>query len=158
MWLLLKDCLCIFFYFLFIYFLSFIIFTFTYMCIHGLDHFPTPPTPSTPTSAQNLFHPLVLQFCWRENIGENKTDISLLLVGDKDSYTERFLALLPCTCVLQLTLLNLCQTSSLLLGHLPIVASANLRLLYSLLNRAHQPHSRFRFPLLSLFLLCMFSP
>jgi hypothetical protein len=54
-----------------------------------------------------------------------------LLVWDKGSYTERFLVLHPCTSVLlQHTLVHLCQTSSLLSGHLPIVASSSLRLLY----------------------------
>jgi hypothetical protein len=72
-------------------------------------------------------------FCWRQNIRDNKKDIAFLLVWDKDTYTERFLALLPCTCVLQPTLVHLYQTSSLLPGPPPIVASASLRLLYSLL-------------------------
>jgi hypothetical protein len=53
-----------------------------------------------------------------------------LLVWEKDSCTERFLALLPCTCVLQPTLVHLYQTSSLLPGHLPTVASVSLRLFY----------------------------
>jgi hypothetical protein len=39
-----------------------------------------------------------------------------LLVWDKDSYTERFLALLPCTCVLQPEFVCLYQTSSLLVN------------------------------------------
>jgi hypothetical protein len=60
-----------------------------------------------------------------------------LLLWDKDSYTERLLELLPCTCVLKPTLVHFYQTSSLLLGLLPKVASANLRLLYLLLNREH---------------------
>jgi hypothetical protein len=51
-----------------------------------------------------------------------------LLVWDKDSYTERSLALLPCTCVLQSTLVHL------LPGPLPTVASASL---YSLLYSEH---------------------
>jgi hypothetical protein len=37
----------------------------------------------------------------------------------------------PFTCLLQVTLVHFCQTSSLLPGDLPIVASACLRLLYS---------------------------
>jgi hypothetical protein len=40
----------------------------------------------------------------KKNIRDNKKDIAFLLVWDRDSYTERFLALLPCTCVLQPTL------------------------------------------------------
>jgi hypothetical protein len=48
--------------------------------------------------------------------------------------------LLPCTCALQPILVHLYQTSSLLLGSLPMLASANLKLLYSLLNREHINH------------------
>jgi hypothetical protein len=88
-------------------------------------HLPTP-------SVQNLFHPL-LWFCWRENIRDNKKDILFLLVWDKDSYTERFVLLLPCTCVL----VHLYQISSLLPSPLPTVASGGLRILYSLLCSEH---------------------
>jgi hypothetical protein len=63
-----------------------------------------------------------------------------LLAWDKDSYTERFLALLSCTYVLQPTLVHLYQNSSLLPGPLPMVASASLRLLYSLLYSEHIKH------------------
>jgi hypothetical protein len=84
---------------------------------------------------------LLLQFCWRQNIRDNKEDIAFFLVWDKDSYTERFLALLSCTCVLQPEFIHLYQTSSLLPGHLPMVASASLRLLYSLLYSGHINHS-----------------
>jgi hypothetical protein len=69
----------------------------------------------------------------KRNIGDNKKDIAFLLVWDKDSNTERFLALLPYTCVLQPTMVHLCQTFSLLPGPFPIVASASLRWLYLLL-------------------------
>jgi hypothetical protein len=98
----------------------FIIFSFTYMCIHTLfgllpsSHPPQPP----PASGQNLFCPL-LPFCWRENIGDSKKGIMFLLIWDTVSYTERVLALPPCTCVLQPTLVHLCHTSSLLPGPLP---------------------------------------
>jgi hypothetical protein len=60
-----------------------------------------------------------------------------LLVWDEDSYTERFLALLPCTSVLQPKLVHLYQTSSLLPSPCPIVASARLRWLCSLLCSEH---------------------
>jgi hypothetical protein len=103
----------------------FIIFTLTYMCIHCLGNLPSSPSPHL---QQNLFHPIVLWFCGGENIGDNKKDIMFLLVWDKD--TERFLALIPCTCVLQHILVHLCQTSSLFPGPLPIVASASLILFY----------------------------
>jgi hypothetical protein len=53
---------------------------------------------------------------------------------------QRFLALLPCTCVLQPELVHCYQTSSLLPCHLPIVTSASLRLLYSLLYSGHIKH------------------
>jgi hypothetical protein len=45
--------------------------------------------------------------------------------------------LLPYTCVLQPTLVHLCQTSSLLHYPLPIVDSPSLRLLYFLLYSEH---------------------
>jgi hypothetical protein len=93
---------------------------------------PTPcllPLPYTPlTCRQNLFCPL-LQFCWRKDIRNNKKDTAFLLAWDKDRYTRRFLALLPCTCVLQPKMVHLYQTSSLLPSHLPIVTSVSLRLL-----------------------------
>jgi hypothetical protein len=46
-----------------------------------------------------------------------------LLVWHKDSYTEKLLALFPCTCILQPKLVHLYQISSLLPGHLPTVTS-----------------------------------
>jgi hypothetical protein len=66
--------------------------------------------------------------------------MAFLLVWDKESYRGSFLELLPCTCVLQSTLVHHCQTSSLLPGPLPIVASASLRLLYLLFYREHINH------------------
>jgi hypothetical protein len=54
------------------------------MCKHCLGH----PSPSA--SRQNMFPPLVLQFCWRENIRNNKKEIAFLLRWDKDSYIELF--------------------------------------------------------------------
>jgi hypothetical protein len=116
----------------------FIVFTFTHMCSHCLSH--SPPYPRT--SGQNSSCPLVLQFCWRQNVGANKKDIGFLLLWGKDSYTERFLALLPCTCVLQPTLVHFYQTSSLLPSPLPIGASASLRLLYLLLYSEHINHTQ----------------
>jgi hypothetical protein len=130
----------------------FIVYSFIHMCIHCLGHLsPLPsgsslPPATTLASRQNLFFPL-LQFCWREDISDNKKDIVFLLVWDKDSYTERFLALLPCTCVLQPTLVHFYQTSSLLPSPLPIVASASLRLLYSLLYSKHINHRSLFFEL-----------
>jgi hypothetical protein len=126
---------------------SVFVYLFIHMSIHCLGHFSLlplpplppchiPPPPPTLISRQNLFFPLS-QFCWRESISDNKKNIAFLLPWDKDSYTERFLELLPCTCVLQPTQVHLYQTSSLLPSHLPILASASLRLLYSLLYSGH---------------------
>jgi hypothetical protein len=53
---------------------------------------------------------------------------------------EKFLALLPCTCVLQPKLVHLYHTFSLLPNPLPTVAFARLRLLYSLFYRKHINH------------------
>jgi hypothetical protein len=94
--------------------------------------------PNLPLPDRTCF-PL-LQFCCRENKRNNKKDILFLLVWDKDSYTEWFLTLFPCTCVLQPTLVHFYHTSLLLPSALHIVASTNLRLLFSLLNREHINH------------------
>jgi hypothetical protein len=77
----------------------------------------------------------------KSNIRDNKNDILFLLLWDKDSCTERFLVLFPSSCVLQQpTLVHFYQTSLLLHGPLPIMASANLRLFYLILNREHINH------------------
>jgi hypothetical protein len=91
-------------------------------------HWNFPLFPTLLTSRQNLICPL--QFCWRVDISNIKKDIALLLVWHKDRYTERFLALLPCTYVLQPKLIHVYLTSSLLPVHLPMVTSVVLRLLY----------------------------
>jgi hypothetical protein len=80
-------------------------FTFAHMFILCLGHLP--PCLPSPAFRKNLFHPLVLWFCWRENIRDNKKDMSFLLAWNKDIYTERLLTLLPCTCVLQSTMVHL---------------------------------------------------
>jgi hypothetical protein len=104
----------------------FIVFPFTYMCLNCLLPFP----PSPPTYGQNLFCRLLLWFCLRENIRDNKKDIVFC-------YFEVKIVLLPCTCVLKPILVHLCQTSSLFPGLLAIVASVSLWLLYSLLYSEH---------------------
>jgi hypothetical protein len=121
----------------FVAYFFFLLFYYFYIYLHVYTLLG-PPTP--PTSMQNLFHPLLFWFCWRENIGDNKKNIAFLLVWGKHGYTERFVALLPCTCVLKPTLVHLCNTSSLLPGPLPIVASASFRMLYSLLCIKHINH------------------
>jgi hypothetical protein len=109
----------------------FTVYSFICMCIHSLGHLSSllPPPPAPLASRKNLFCPL-LQFCWQENITDNKKNVAFLLAWDKDSYTDRFLALLPCTSVLQPELAHLYLTSSLLPSHLPILIFASLRLLH----------------------------
>jgi hypothetical protein len=77
------------------FFFYFIIFIFTHMYIHCLGHLssPQPHLPSRTCST------LLFSSFFEEKIWDNKKDITSLLVWDKDSYTERFLSLLPCTCV-----------------------------------------------------------
>jgi hypothetical protein len=111
---------------------------------------PPAPTPALfpPTSfasRQNLFIP-ILQFCWREDIRDNKKDIAFLLVWDKDSYTERFLALLPCTCVLSPELVHLYQTSWLLPGHHHSGLCKFKITILAPVQWAHQTLSSFGFP------------
>jgi hypothetical protein len=65
-----------------------------------------------------------------------------LLVWDKDSYTERFLALLPCTCVLQPLLINLYQ----ILHYFPIDLCHFKVTMLAPLQLAHQTLSSFGFP------------
>jgi hypothetical protein len=61
-------------------FYKFIIFTFTYMCIHYLGHLPLPPIPP-------CCSPIML----KKN-KDHKKIMVFFLVWDEDSYTERFLA------------------------------------------------------------------
>jgi hypothetical protein len=116
-----------FYFFLNLFICAYIVWTISFACL-----FPRFPL----VSGQNLFCPL-LQFCWREDMSNNRRDSVFLLVWHKDSYTERFLALLPCTCALPPEFVHLYQTSSLLPCHLPILTSVILRLLYYLLYSGH---------------------
>jgi hypothetical protein len=110
----------------------FTVYSFIHMCVQSLGHLSPLPLPSLPptllTSRQNLFCPL-LQFCWREDINDNKKDMAFLLAWDKDSYIE-----IPCIAFMHMCIttqmVHLYQTSSLFPGPLPIVTSVILRLLY----------------------------
>jgi hypothetical protein len=115
-----------------IFFSYFIVFTFTHMCIHCLGHLPLLPG--------RICSAFLFSVFVEKKTRDNKKGIVFLLVWDKDSYTEVILALLSCAYVLQRTLAHLYQTSSLLPGHLPIVASASLRLLYLLLYSEYIDH------------------
>jgi hypothetical protein len=101
--------------------------SFIHMCIHCLGHFNllarvSPSPPFSLASRQNLFCPF-FQFCWRETQAIIRQ--SVFASWDKDSYTERFLALLPCTSVIHRSLIF-----SLGPDHLPILTSVGLRFLY----------------------------
>jgi hypothetical protein len=65
-----------------------------YLHVYTLCHLPL----HTPVSRQNCSTPFSVYI--EEKTWDNKKDKAFLLVWDKDSHTERFLALLPCTCVL----------------------------------------------------------
>jgi hypothetical protein len=67
---------------------------------------------TTPSSKQNLLCHLVLWFCRRKIIKDNKKNMVFLLVWNKDSYIGRFLVLFPCIHVLQPKFGHLKQTSS----------------------------------------------
>jgi hypothetical protein len=114
-----------------------IVYTFIHMCIHWLGHLsPLPPLSSLPGRTCSS----LLSSNFVENIRNNKKEIAFWLAYEKDSYSERFLALLPCTCVPQSELVHVYQTSPLLASHLPIVASTRLRLFYLLLYSGHIKH------------------
>jgi O-antigen ligase len=115
------------------------------------------PLPSLP-SRQNLFLLLVLWFCWRINIKDNKKSIAFLLLWDEVSYTGRLFVLFLCIHVLQSTLVRLYHTSSVLSSPLPIVGSASLRLLYSFLYNEHINHIQVFGFLRFLYPTCAWSP
>jgi hypothetical protein len=94
-----------------------IFFSFIHMCMHCFRHF-YPQAPILPLPPKSSSLP-----------GNNNRD-SVFASWDKDSYTEWFLALLPCTSVLQPELIHLYLIFSLLPGHLPILTSVALTLLY----------------------------
>jgi hypothetical protein len=78
---------------------------FIHMCIHCLGHFsPLPFFPLPPHFQEETVLPLSLILLKRRH-KYNKEDKEILLV--KDNYTERFLALLSCTNVLQAKLIHL---------------------------------------------------
>jgi hypothetical protein len=81
----------------FFFFLSFLLsFVHLLTCVYIVWAISLLSRPNT--SRKTLFHPL-LWFCWRENMRGNKKVIAFLLVWDKNSYTERFLAQahIPCS-------------------------------------------------------------
>jgi hypothetical protein len=88
------------------------------------------PIPSTPSHFQAEpvlpFSPMLL----KNSMSNNKKGKTFFASWDKNSYTERFVELLPCTSVLQPKLIHLDLTSSPLPSHLPILTFVVLRLLY----------------------------
>jgi hypothetical protein len=111
-------------------FYGFFFFTFTLIYTHYL-------CTSTPALLPGRTCSILL---FSNFVAEIIRNIVFLLVSDKDSYTERFLQLLLCLCILQPILVYLYQTSSLLPSPLPTVAPASLRLLYSPLYSEHINH------------------
>jgi hypothetical protein len=94
------------------FFLSFLLsflLLLTYVYIFGPPLHSSPPPLLERTYSALFFSNFV-----EEKIGDNKKDVTFLVVGDKDSYTEKFLAFLSCTRVLKATLVHIRQTSSLL--------------------------------------------
>jgi hypothetical protein len=87
---------------------------------------PLSPAPLTSHWGQttlhppNLFSPPVLQFYRRKNMKDKNKSMAFLLVGDKDSYTGRFLLFFSCEYILQPKLVDLYQSSSLLPSPLPL--------------------------------------
>jgi hypothetical protein len=79
--------------------------------------------------------------------------MAFLLVLHKNSYTERFLALLSCICVLQPTL-QLFATS--LSPSLSGLCQFKVTI-FAPLQWAHQPHLSFRIPYFFIILPCTFS-
>jgi hypothetical protein len=79
--------------------------SFIHMCIHCLSHFspPAPLPPHPPSLLGRTCSALISNFV--EEKTQHKKDQAFLLV--KCSYMERFLALLPCTNVLQPKLIHL---------------------------------------------------
>jgi hypothetical protein len=128
----LVDLLLGFFYCLFIYLYVHTLFGPSLLPVPSLS----PPPPSLPGRTCSVFFTSFVEEKTSDNkkdkiyLLDNKKDKIFLLVWDKDSYTERFLALLPCTSVLQPKLIHLYLTFSLIPGHLPILTSVTLRLLY----------------------------
>jgi hypothetical protein len=164
-WRICGICLFRLVYFFFVMtFIIFLIFLFIYSYLHTFfgPSFPPNPTRSLSPPLPHFKAEHILPFppsCWRQGISNNKKDIAFLLLWDEDNYTERFLAFLPCTCVLQPKLIHLYLTASLLPGHLPIMTSCQCKItLFGPLQWSHQTFSSFKFPSLPLFLQCMFSP
>jgi hypothetical protein len=96
---------------------------------------------------------LFSNFVEEKNIRDNKKDRAFLLAWDRDSYTERFLALLPCTCVLNLNWFISTRPLHYFLVPLPYWPLPIKIILLVPLQWAHQTLSNFQFPSLSLFFL-----
>jgi hypothetical protein len=110
-----------------------------YFYSHVYTLFGSPLFPTQQLLSETCL-PSYMWFCWRENISDNKKDIAFLIICEKDSYKERFLALLQCTYFLQTTFVISTRPLFYFLVPLPIVAFARLRLLYSLLYSEHINH------------------
>jgi hypothetical protein len=97
--------------------------------------YPFPHHPSAHTSANPH-----CDFVEVKNVNDKMRNMAFLLVWYKDNYTGSFLVLFPCMYVLQLQLIHLFQSSSLLPSPLPVVALASLKFRYSFLYSEHIKH------------------
>jgi hypothetical protein len=147
-----TNCLCVC---NFPFCLYFIVFTFTHICIQCLAHSPSPsPHQITGrTCCTLLFSNSVEEKTW-----DNEKDIVILLVLVKDGCTEilSFTSMhMSVTIPIGSSLPDLFTTSS------PPSHSGLCQFkitIFTPLRWAHQPHSSFKFPSLSLFFLCTLSP
>jgi hypothetical protein len=99
--------------------------SFIHIYIHYMGHLsPAPSPPTILTFRQNLFCPL-LQFYWKVDISNNKKDLVFLLVEIRIPIWE-----ISSISSMQPELIHLYLTFSLHPGHLPILTSVILRLLY----------------------------
>jgi hypothetical protein len=72
----LRGVLCSFIYLLKILFCYFYIYLHVYTLFRPPPTSPPPNIPFFTTCGQNLFHTLVVQFCWRKNIWDKKKNIA----------------------------------------------------------------------------------
>jgi hypothetical protein len=130
-------------------FLFFILlFTFTHRCIHcWATSLPVP----TPASMQNLFHPLVLQFCWRDNIEIIRKTQHFYLLEMKIAIQRDSQCCFHTPVYRKPHWFMSTRPLHYILAPFPWFPSIPL-------EWPHQQYSRSKFPSLSLFLPCAISP
>jgi hypothetical protein len=130
-------------------------FFFLFNCFYIYSHVYTLFVLSPPhLQAEPVLPSCLLRFWWRENISDKKKDIAFLLVWDKDSYPSVASMHMYITTHIDSSLPDL-FTASWSPSHNGLCQFKIT--LFAPLQWAHQPHSSFGFPSLSLFLLHTFS-